>query len=106
MTSLWYDLDDIERFYDRDGNYDDDLTDESAEVYLPRRSDDLEDAPTNVWLTDKAREALHGDPIRAHERHMALVAAGDPHAVAIAEACRRWLAARESTSTIELQKGA
>ena len=106
MTSLWYDLDDIERFYDRDGNYDDDLTDESAAVDLSRRSDDLEDAPTNVWLTDKAREALHGDPIRAYERQQSLVAAGDPHAVAIAEACRRWLAARESTSTIELQKGA
>ena len=117
---LWRSLEEIEEFFGPTGNYGDDLTDESAEVYLPRQSndlvgktviepeyaDDLNDAPTNVWLTDKAREALHGDPIRAHERHMALVAAGDPHAVAIAEACRRWLAARESTSTIELQKGA
>lgn len=102
---LWRSLEEIEEFFGPTGNYDDDLTDESADVDLPRQSDDLEDAPSNVWLTDKAREALHGDPIRAHERHMALVAAGDPHAVAIAEACRRWLAAQNALS-IEIQKGA
>lgn len=105
--SLWRNLDEINEFFGPTGNYDDDLTDESAAVDLPgqRKSDDLEDSPSNVWLTDKAREALHGDPIRSHERQMALVAAGDPHAVAIAEACRRWLASQKDLS-IEMQKGA
>lgn len=106
--SLWRNLEEIEEFFGPTGNYDDDLTDESAAVDLPgqRKSDALEDSPSNVWLTDKAREALHGDPIRAYERQQSLVAAGDPHALAIAEACRRWLAAQNALSTIELQKGA
>lgn len=96
--ALWNALDEIDAYYDGS----DGLADDPAPITLPRRRvrvqrpnpDALTDAPTNVALADKAREALHGDPIRAHERQMALVAAGDPQAVAIAAACALWLAAR------------
>jgi hypothetical protein len=116
--SLWRNLEEIEDFFGPTGNYDDDLTDDPADVDLPQSdnvvgqtviepeyADALNDAPSNVYLTDKAREALHGDPIRAYERQQSLVAAGDPHALEIAEACCRWLAAQKDLS-IDMQKGA
>lgn len=109
MSALWQALDEIDGFYGPDdGDTDEQLAHRTPVVMLrptphlrrpsaPANPDALNDAPSNVALTDKAHAALHPCPIRAHERQMAMVAAGDPQAVAIAEACRRWQAAQEAT---------
>jgi hypothetical protein len=111
MSSLWQALDEMDDYFgpDKDG---DDLTDDPAPVSPPTarvrhtsaarsNPDGLRDTPSNVYLTDKAREALHPDPIRAHERQMALVAAGDVNALELAAACALWRAARAARAEVE-----
>jgi hypothetical protein len=123
MSALWQALEEIDSYFgpDADG---DELADEPARevqarrVYarvaigstpqragakIPRRAnpDALTDELTDVWLTDKAREALHPCPIRAHERQMALVAAGDVNALELAAACALWRSARAARAEVE-----
>jgi len=59
------------------------------------------DAPANVTLTEKAIEALHLCPIRAHERQMALVASGNPQAVALHRAVALWHAQRTAAAMFD-----
>ncbi len=104
MSSLWQALDEMDDYFgpDKDG---DELADEPARVRHTSAArsnpDGLRDTPSNVYLTDKAREALHPDPIRAHERQMALVAAGDVNALELAAACALWQAARRARAEVE-----
>jgi hypothetical protein len=123
MSALWQALEEIDSYFgpDADG---DELADEPARVTtrpayvrvaigsstpqragakIPRRAnpDALTDELTDVWLTDKAREALHPCPIRAHERQMALVAAGDVNALELAAACALWRSARAARAEVE-----
>lgn len=108
MSALWSALDDIDGYYGSVPDDDDDgdvcipapvaipRPARSAAVSTPANPDALTDAPSGVELSLKGREALHPSPIRAHERQMALVANGDPQAVALARACVLWLAQRTS----------
>ena len=124
MSALWQALEEIDSYFgpDADG---DELADEPARevkarrayvrvaigsstpqragTKIPRRAnpDTLTDEPSNVWLTDKAREALRPCPIRAHERQMALVASGDVNALELAAACALWRAAAAARAEVE-----
>jgi hypothetical protein len=112
MSALWQALEEIDSYFGTDADGDE-LADEPARVTIRptarvRRTtaarnnpDALTDEPTDVWLTDKAREALHPCPIRAHERQMALVAAGDVNALELAAACALWRSARAARAEVE-----
>ena len=108
MSALWSALDDIDGYYGSVPNDDDDgdVRIPAATTSQPRPARHIPDADDRpiLYPTDKAREALHGDPIRAHERQMALVANGDPQAVALARACALWLAARAAAASVEETK--
>jgi hypothetical protein len=102
MSALWQALEEIDSYFGTDADGDE-LADEPAREVQARRAnpDALTDALTDVWLTDKAREALHPCPIRAHERQMALVAAGDVNALELAAACALWRSARAARAEVE-----
>ena len=122
MSALWSALDDIDGYYGSvpDDDDDGDVRIPAATTSQPRPARHIPAAPPALlpnirpavtipdaddrpilYPTDKAREALHPCPIRAHERQMALVANGDPQAVAIARACAIWLAARAAAEEVK-----